>query len=327
MRDYRNHALIFLGLTTLATGYLAWHEARELSELRKAQASSGVAETRRKAWESRRSSEAQDMEDAAIIAEAEKSSEPAEEAPVNDFRPGRGQERAIMKLMENPEFLRLMTLQQKARLDPRYAALFRQLGLTPDMLDKFKDLLVEKQSALIDLFTAARSQGLDPRKDREAFRELATSAQNQIDESIRATLGDTAFATYQNYEKTLPYRNVTDQLETRLSYTPNPLTLQQKEQLLQVIATSAEPAGPNRQAATARAAGAGLGGNVGGGQVATLSETAVQRAAGILTPGQQSVLKQMQAEQTAAQQLRELTRGGVRPATATPPTAGSNPAN
>ena len=116
----------------------------------------------------------------------------ADEARAPGFRNRRQSEEKFRELMENPEYQKLMAVEQKGRLDFAYAALFKKLGLTPTQLEKFKELLAEKQASFSDVFTAASAQGLDPRTDPQGFRALVKSAQDDIDSSIRAALGDTA---------------------------------------------------------------------------------------------------------------------------------------
>jgi len=86
-------------------------------------------------------------------------------------RPRRDTNR-IANFFNTPEVQQLMALQQKAGLDGGYAALLKKLNLSPADLDKFKSLLVEKQSAVRDVMAAARSQGLTGRESREEIRKL-----------------------------------------------------------------------------------------------------------------------------------------------------------
>ena len=126
----------------------------------------------------------------------------------------------VASLINSPEMQQFMALQQKAGLDGGYAALFKKLNLSPADLEKFKNLLVEKQSSLLDVMMAARGQGLIGRENRDEIRQLMQNAQTEIDGSIRATLGEAAYVQYKNYEATLPQRGVVGQLEKRLSYSP-----------------------------------------------------------------------------------------------------------
>lgn len=235
----------------------------------------------------------------------------------------------LMAMMDDPEFQRLIQTQQKGALDSRYAALFRSLNLTPQQLEQFKDLLVEKRTAIADVMAAARSQGLNGRENRDDLRALVQNAQAEVDANIRSTIGEAAFSQYQNFEQTQAQRSVVSQLEQRLSYSGTPLTPQQSEQLVQLLA-----ANPSEQGNVPRAAGVrtpagrmGFGGSGG----AAITDTAVAQAATVLAPTQVQALQTLQQEQQAQAQLAQMIRdqmrnrgrqgtgGGTTTQTATPP--------
>lgn len=210
----------------------------------------------------------------------------------------------FMAMMDNPEIQRLMAQQQRGALDSRYASLFKSLNLTPAQLEQFKNLLVEKRTAVADVMAAARSQGLTGRDNRDELRALVQNAQNDVDNNIRATIGDAAFSQYQNFEQTQPQRTVVSQLQQRLSYTDAPLTDAQSEQLVQVLSTTTEQKNPSAGAVRTPAGRVGFGGNGG----AQITDTAIQQSATVLSASQQQALQQLQAEQQAQAQLAKLMR-------------------
>ncbi len=225
--------------------------------------------------------------------------------------PNRGNRDRFEAMMANPEAQKLIALQQKAALDGRYSSLFKQLQLSPADLEKFKNLLVEKQSATMDVMAAARAQGLSPRDNRDEFRQLVQNAQNEVDNTIRSTLGDTAYTQYQSYEATAPQRAVVSQLDQRLSYSSTPLTDSQSQQLVQILAQTT-PANSNAGRASGAASvfsamGGGPGGAFGGGGT-PITADAVTQAQGILSTQQLSALQALQQEQQASAQLRQQMR-------------------
>lgn len=263
-----------------------------------------------------------------------------------DGPPGgpRGQNRPdganrMANILGSPEVQQLMAVQQKAALDGRYASLFKKLNLSPADLEKFKSLLVEKQSAVMDVMAAARAEGLNGRENRDQIRQLVQDTQTELDNTIRSTLGDAGFAQYQNYESTLPQRNVVGQLEQRLSYSATPLTDTQSEQLVQILAQTA-PQGNNANNAGRNAVGGAAAGFVQafagrGGALATLTgantpitNEAITQAQTVLSTQQVSALQSLQQEQQASlqlmQQMRtnfgERNRGANTPAGTTAPT-------
>ena len=128
------------------------------------------------------------------------------------------------QLAGNPEFQRLLAIQMKGRISQTYGPLFKALNLSPDQLAQFQSLLADKQQALMDVMQAARDQGINPRADPDGFKTLVNQAVSQVDQTIQQTLGDAAFQQYQQYQQTLPERNVVNSLQQQLSYTQTPLT-------------------------------------------------------------------------------------------------------
>ena len=213
----------------------------------------------------------------------------------------------FMAMMDNPEIQHLMSITQRAQLDGRYSALFKNLNLSPADLEKFKNLLVEKQTSMMDVMAAARSQGLTGRENRDEIRKLVTDAQTEIDNSIRTSIGESAFAQYKNYEQTLPQRTVVGQLDQRLSYSTTPLTGQQSEQMVQILAQNAAPSKRPTDAnlPTAVAIGGGHTFFPGGNQV---TDKAITQSQGVLSAPQVDALRQLQQEQQAQAQLAQQMR-------------------
>lgn len=216
----------------------------------------------------------------------------------------------FMAAMDNPEVQRLLATQQRGALDARYAALFKSLNLSPAQLEQFKNLLVEKRTAVADVMAAARSQGLTGRENRDELRALVQNAQAEVDASIRASIGDAAYAQYQNFEQTQAQRSVVSQLQQRLSYSGTPLNDAQSEQLVQVLAATTEQRNPGAGGIRTAVGRIGFGGSGG----AQITDQAVAQASTVLDAAQVQALQQLQQEQQAQAQLarivREQTRNG-----------------
>ena len=193
----------------------------------------------------------------------------------------------------------------REQVDARYAALFKNLNLTPEQLEKFKNLLVEKQTALADVLAAARAQGIDPRTDPQEFRKLVADTQAEVDTNIKAALGDAGFAQYQQYQQTLPQRNAVTQLEQSLSYTSTPLTSAQAEQMVQILASNSPTASNAANNRATVAAGFGFGGN---GPSSPITNAAITQSATVLSSTQVAALQQLQQTQLAQQQLQQAMR-------------------
>jgi len=306
---------------------MAWNAYRESSRLRAAtlQAENTRAdlEKRLAALEKRRNE--LDAEVASLRARS--NSEPSANAadlgpdgpPVD--RPGRfnwrGRMNSLNTLLQNPEFSKLWTTQQMAALDSRFSPLFKALNLSPADLDKFKSLLVEKQSAIADVMSAARDQGLSPRDpaDRGQIASLLQNAQAQADANLLQTLGPAQYAQYQNYEQTLPQRNVVTQLAQSLSYGGSPLQDSQVEQLVNILAANSPT--QNQNAAGLGGYFSGMGGGVDN-RSSPITDAAITQAQSVLSDAQVAALQQLQAQQEAqrqiAQMMRQANGGGTAPA-------------
>jgi hypothetical protein len=296
----KNYLIILLAFSTVTAGVIAWREARHLKDLQAALLAANTAPVVHKAVSK------PDHPVAVAPTEAkpaDDSTEPAD-AATPPARQQRNNRPNIAALMANPEFAKAWNIERRAQLDNRYAALFKELNLSPSQLDGFKNLLVERESAAMDVYAAARDQGLDPRTDRDAINKLIASAQADADQSIKAALGDTAYQQYQSYQGTQAQRAVVSQLDQRLSYSATPLTSAQSDFLVQVLSSPAPTA--DGAAAPSASGRGGFGGGRGGS--VPITDAVIQQAQSVLTPDQVSALKELQAQQQAQQKVGEMFR-------------------
>jgi hypothetical protein len=315
----RYYLIVLLAVTNLASALLAWNAYRESNRLRVAslQNESAREDLQKQLWALEKRKHELDAEVAGLQARSNRSDLANGDDPGPDGQafggPGRFDRRARMNnlasLLENPEFSKLWNSQQKLALDSRYSPLFKALNLSPADLDKFKSLLVEKQAAITDVMSSAREQGLDPRNpdDRAQLATLLQTAQAQVEANIQQTLGAAQFAQYQNYEQTLPQRNVVTQLAQSLSYTGTPLQDTQVAQLVNILAANT-PA-QNQNASGLGGLFAGMGGGFGN-RTSPITDAAITQAQSILTDPQVAALQQLQAQQQAQRQIAQMMRQG-----------------
>lgn len=192
----------------------------------------------------------------------------------------------MAELMKDPEFAAAMKIEQEARLDSRYGALFKQLNLPPAQLAEFKALLAEREAAGRDVWMTAREQGLDPRTSRDQLRELSASIQAEVDASIKATLGDSVYSALETYNSTGPQRNTVNDFARRLDYSGQPLNAAQAAQLTTILANTGTASGRN----------------------VLITDATISQAAGVLTSTQLENLKSQQAEQQARLVIEAKTR-------------------
>jgi RNA polymerase sigma factor (sigma-70 family) len=143
---------------------------------------------------------------------------------------------------KTPEEVRMRKGQN---LDTAYAALYRELNLTPAQREQFKNLMLDVDEANQLLFgkAVAEAKARNPNFDRADQYEVfeALNAQTEVEEqaAVRQALGETAAHALQNYQATGPMRVVANQLATNLFSSEAPLLPAQAEQLIEIMARNA----------------------------------------------------------------------------------------
>ena len=145
-----------------------------------------------------------------------------------------------------------------------------------------------------------------------------TQAQNAVDQQIQQSLGDAGYAQYQQYQQTLPERNTVTQLQTSLSYTQTPLTSDQVDQMIQVLAQTQPQKASNGTTGTGGGGGMNIGALMNGGGTSAVTNDTITLAQSVLTAPQVAALQQIQAQQQAQQQLQALMRQNRQGTTAAP---------
>ena len=283
MNSLKNVALLVLALTTIGGAMLAWRQYTELVELRAAAMNKDErADLQKRLWALEKANK--DLSDRLAgprsgnlgdVVDAVTGDRSGGGNPGGRGGPPNGnplqQIEALRNLLGKPEVQALLSVQQKAVVDARYASLFKSLNLSGDQQDKLAALLVERQTTMMDVLTAASEQGLDPRRDRQGFQKLLADAQASSNASIAAVIGESGLAQLQNYDATQQQRAVVNQLQQRLSTSDSPLSPSQADQLVQILAANPAPqpqrASPNNPNADNSPAGlpGGRGGGGGGG--------------------------------------------------------------
>lgn len=308
--------LVFFALTTLGTGILAWQQNRQLHASTGGATGSDDSALRKKLADAEHRAHALQNELDTLKAkqpgEVVSDEPPAPPNEAEGFGPRGGRFRGgpdgFREILSDPKVMALMNAREKSMLDQRYAALFKSLiqsgKLTPEQVEAFKNLMVERQNTMRDIRQSAREQGIT---DRSQIDALVKSTQAELDAQLQNTLGSAAYAEYQAYEKTAPQRNFVNQLAQSLSYGSAPLNDAQSQQLIDILAKTSESNGNRRQG------GFGGGGNV------TITDAALTAAAGVLNPAQLAALTEMQRQQKAQEELRQQLRAARQTTTGTAP--------
>jgi hypothetical protein len=122
----------------------------------------------------------------------------AEKAPAQQFMA------ALAKMVQDPKMKDALRAQQRMAIDTGYGQLFKCLTSRPESVAAFKDLLLERQMAMMDLglgVVAAKST-----EQREADAKRIQEAQKEFDTQAQGLLGADDYAMYKEYEETQPER-------------------------------------------------------------------------------------------------------------------------
>ena len=297
----KNSLIVVLSLAAIGAAVFAWKQQAELAGLRAAAMSTTErADFQKRVWDSEKRARLLETQLAAIRSSAAEGGGLA--ASTGAIAAGNPQNRVIgdvvngwLSAMNDPEAQRLMAQQQRGQISSRYAGLFRALGLPPDKLAQFKELLLEKQSVRNDVLLAATQQGVNPMTNPAEFRQLETNAQAEIDAKIKATLGADGFSQFETYQATQGQRGVVNQLQDSLSYTATPLTSAQSQQVADILGRTGPP----------RTGDAGGGNNASN---STVTDATIAAAQGVLAPPQVQALQEIQQQQQAGRELQRLMR-------------------
>ena len=140
----------------------------------------------------------------------------------------------IAKMMADPAMKKMMRQQQAAAMDMMYGPLFKEINLSTEDKEKFKELLLDRQMKAVEAGGAfMKLQGEDTDKTA-AMNDLAAQ-QKEFDAQVKAVLGDERYGQYKDYSETMAERMAVNQLSQQLASSPNPLSDDQSRQLLEIM--------------------------------------------------------------------------------------------
>ena len=146
--------------------------------------------------------------------------------------------KGIGAMFKNPEMRKMIEAQQKAVMGPmiakQYSDLFQQLNLTPEQRDALETLLQNKQLAGVNSGMSLLDDSLDA--SQRATLEAQMKSQNEdFENQLKQLLGDDNYQAYQAYNKTIPARTTVNQFTDQLAGTPNALSADQQQQMIQAM--------------------------------------------------------------------------------------------
>ena len=304
-----------LALAVLGLAVVNWRERQEIQRLLRAAGESvpagGIASVTRRTVDERKLALRPTTGGGSLPDQAEASDRARERGGLRDVRDPAAAARtsALVRLLDNPEFIRALELHRQAGLDARFAGLFRQLALAPEELTAFKRLLVEKENVALDVVAVSESSPEGP-LPAELLNASVAGARAKVEEAIRASLGSDRYSVYRDYEQTQPQRAVVTQLEQRLSYSAAPLAPAQAETLVRILAVHAPVFTAETAPPVVVSTGAGSAATVpllaAAAPSARVTEAVLVQAQPVLAPTQLAALREIQIEQDASFLTRQL---------------------
>jgi hypothetical protein len=137
-------------------------------------------------------------------------------------------------ISSHPDLLATYVKGIRGYTEQMYGALFARLHLTPDQIDRLETLIVNDLESQLDLNSTAQAQGLsndDPAIVKE--REQQTADLHSAEQDL---LGQDAYDAFHTATRAEAIRGTVEQVSYMTQFSANPLTGDQSEQLVQLMA-------------------------------------------------------------------------------------------
>ena len=270
-----------------------------------------------------------------VVKETAPSVEPPPSAPAPATTPAAANTNAannfmsgLAGMMKNPQMKEVVRSQQKVVLDRQYASLLRYLGNRPPAdVDALKQLLVDRQMALVDSGIAMMSGTPDERK--QAI-ESSKAIKAEYDKKVEDLLGAQDYEVFKQYEATSGERMQVQMFKDSLPAAAA-LSDQQENDLILAMAEERKALPPSsllskgQNADPSQISEESI--NEAVKQMEELQKRYLDRAAMILTPAQLEEFKKWQEQwakmQSVGMNMAKTMFGGKGTTTAT--ASGQNP--
>jgi len=145
---------------------------------------------------------------------------------------------SMAAMFKDPKMRDMIKSQQKAFMGPvidkQYSDLYKQMNMTPEQTATFKDLLQKKMLAGADAGFSMLDDSLDASQRADLAKQVKSQT-DDFDNQIKDFLGDQNYQSFQSYEKTVPDRMSIGQFNDQFAGTPNALSGDQQNQLVQAM--------------------------------------------------------------------------------------------
>lgn len=141
------------------------------------------------------------------------------------------------RLQNEPDTQVYWLASQRSQVVAKYRAFVRQAGLSAEQIEAFYDALIKRDEQVMDVSSIIRKQGLA--QPDEATAKLLAKADTDLKDAQRALLGEEGFRQLTEYNRTSWLRELVNGIVGgAVVVAREPLTAQQAEQLLQVMANA-----------------------------------------------------------------------------------------
>lgn len=240
---------------------------------------------------------------------------------------------AINVALESPKGKEAFVRQEVLRAEDRFRGLFDAMQLPPEQRERMRQQFQRYAEAKLDYYETVHAAGfgpMNPPQDPKVLLELLRmehGVDSAFAQSIRTALGDDGARKFWDYQRSVPAINVAEQLAGRLYDTGEPLTSAQARGLIDALQQNPYRAG------TATSPGSTLGGAavaLGGALVLSnlvygdimmpglawrmpITDAALERVHGLLTPRQFAALRDLQSQQAVSYRLAPPVPTGATP--------------
>ena len=139
----------------------------------------------------------------------------------------------LSEMMESPEMQDTVRLQLESTLiNPVFGNLFKELGLTEDDTEVFKNLLSERM--MVGVSSGMKMMSAD-KEERAALKDQINQGEEEVDSMINDLLGEEGFKEYETYKDTMEERMALNQFNQQLGMSGAALTSDQNDQLVSAM--------------------------------------------------------------------------------------------
>ncbi len=216
--------------------------------------------------------------------------------------------------LKDPQVSKLMTARARTQMGLRYSGLLSRLKMTPQQNARLLDILAEKQTAGLDIVSAATENGVT---DMKELGGLMQKTQRDLNNEIKSLIGDQAYAQYQQYSQAQVLRDVVGTLEQSLATAHTPLSRAQYNQMVQILAQTGPQVGVPASGASSPVSTAGAN-PPNNNPAGLITNATITQAESVLQPFQLQTLKMVQKEQQLEIALKlQMARNPTNPGAGT----------